>query len=193
MSKTDLNVPAASHNSKNAGTAVVASIHGKPVTMTKDEDRPSRKVAAFVREHPFLMVAGGIAVGAAATALLPRPFRSKLVKRAVSLAELAGSAALAMRHDTEETAIEMGASAKRQARRLSKRSQKLSERAAAEFENVSDRVVDRLEDLGAVAFDKAAEFSHDTMERASHLGHDAAKGISRLTHKAERLRSRILP
>jgi len=69
--------------------------------------QPAGGVKDFVREHPVLVVAGGLAVGALAAALIPRRNREKVAKGANHFAEAATAAGIALgKHllDRAETA-----------------------------------------------------------------------------------------
>ena len=53
---------------------------------------PHRKAAAFVREHPVLTIAGGLAVGAVAAALIPRRNRAYVAKQSSLIADAIAAA-----------------------------------------------------------------------------------------------------
>jgi hypothetical protein len=58
------------------------------------EDRNRHPIARFVEEHPALTIAGGLALGALAAALLPRRNRALVAEKSSELAEAIGAASL---------------------------------------------------------------------------------------------------
>jgi uncharacterized membrane protein YebE (DUF533 family) len=132
-------------------------------------DRPS--VTDFVREHPLLVVAGGIAIGAVAAALLPRGTARKLAKNAVHLAEVAGTAGALLGTRVRDTAETAGAGLREQGGAVAERLEKLGGVAAERFEKVSDAAGSRLEHLldpvdGVAA--KVAKKASDLRSRIRH-------------------------
>jgi uncharacterized membrane protein YebE (DUF533 family) len=63
-----------------------------------------KSASNFAREHPVLLIAGGIAVGAVIAALLPRGTTRRLAKGAAGLAEIASVAGIAFGRDALERA-----------------------------------------------------------------------------------------
>ncbi len=59
-------------------------------------DDPPETLGGLVRQHPGLIVAGGLAAGMAAAMLLPRSLRRKLTAQVASLATVAGEIGLAL-------------------------------------------------------------------------------------------------
>lgn len=189
---TDENPSATSTETKAppaTGTNVVA-LPARP-----EKARPSDKVVAFVKEHPVLTVAGGIAVGLAVSALLPRKGSRKLAKRAFGLAEVAGSAALTLGRNFTEKAEEAGSKAGKRAGILSHQAEKFGESAA-----------DKVSHLGHAAMEQAGRFGSGAAKRAGELGEAALAQSTkmfgypkppaltfseRLAEKAGELRERI--
>ncbi|MCB2049599.1 MAG: hypothetical protein KDE32_15445 [Novosphingobium sp.] len=74
-----------------------------------------QKAAAFVREHPVMTIAGGLAIGAVAAALIPRRNRAYVAKQGSLLADAiaAASATVAQQAlcslDTASTSVRKGA------------------------------------------------------------------------------------
>lgn len=73
--------------------------HSLPPRATLPEADPPEGVAALVREYPGLVLAGGIALGLVAGALLPRQAGRRLSRGASTLAKAAGTAGIALGHD----------------------------------------------------------------------------------------------
>ena len=86
------------------------------VLPNKAEELPvHRKAAEFVREHPVATVAGGLALGAIAAALIPRGNRAFVARKSSLMAEAiaAASAAVAQQAlgslDTASSGVKRGA------------------------------------------------------------------------------------
>ena len=65
---------------------------------------PPESLADLAREHPGLVLAGGLAVGLLVGALIPRRKGGQLLRNAASLAAVAGELALALGEQTREKA-----------------------------------------------------------------------------------------
>jgi len=201
-------------------TAVVASAD-KPTNSTNivaiprrpEPTTASEKVVAFAKEHPVLTVAGGVAVGLAISALIPRSFSRKLSKRAFALAEAGATAVFAYGQEALDKSEDAGVIARKKAGVLAGQAERLGERAVEKAEKISAAALstagvfghaaaERAERLSAVAADKAKELGEKATDRLSRLG-DAALAQSnklfsytepaadRLVDKAAKLRSRI--
>ena len=191
MSKTDPTKPVLSEATKTPASGVIASIHGEPVAAKKVEERPSEKIVAFVKDHPMVLIAGGIAVGALATALLPRPIRGRVTRRAMSLAEIAGTAALALGNDLDDGAHEFGRNVRTKAKRYARSSAKASESTIDQVEAASEKAAKRLEKLGVAALTSASAISRSATKRAEKFGGEVADESGRLMKRARKIKSRI--
>jgi len=180
-------VPA--NNADIASTNVVALPH-RPEPIT-----PSDKVLHFVKEHPVLIIAGGVAVGLVVSALIPRSFGRKLARRTLGLAEAGATAALAIGHDTMDKAEEGGVVARKKAKVLAAQAEKfsgkavaraeaLADKAAARAEKLGERAAVHAEKLGVVALDRASAFGHAAADHAERLGHVAAARAENLGERA---------
>jgi hypothetical protein len=125
-----------------AGQTNVVMLSPKP-----EPESARDKASAFVREHPALTIAGGLAVGAVAAALIPRRNRRYVARQGSMLAEVIAAA---------------GAS--------------IAQQALASFDTASTTVRDgaqslahRAEHAGEVAFEKADRARHAAMDRAQAL------------------------
>lgn len=67
-------------------------------------NEPPESLADIAREHPGLVLAGGLAVGLLVGALIPRRKGGRLLRNAASLAAVAGELALAFGEQTREKA-----------------------------------------------------------------------------------------
>jgi hypothetical protein len=95
-------------------------------------------VTDFVREHPGLVVAGGVALGLAAGALLSRGSGRKLAKHALTLAEIAGTAGLAFGKDALDRAEDAGGELRKQGEALAEKAGKLAEPAEEVIDSASE-------------------------------------------------------
>lgn len=104
----------------------------------KDEDT-GKAVVDFVRDHPGIVVAGGLALGLVAGAMLaPRGTGRKLARRALSLAEVAGTASLALGRQARDRAEDAGESLRRQGEAIAAKAGKLAEPAEEAADNAGD-------------------------------------------------------
>ena len=85
----------------------------------------------FVKDHPVLTIAGGLAVGALAAALIPRRNREYVSRRTSALADAVTTASLALASQALEKAEAAGAGVSHQAHRLAERAGRMGERAAS--------------------------------------------------------------
>lgn len=165
MATENTALPAA--NGEPKSTNVVA-LPARPEPAT-----PSEKALSFVKRHPVMTVAGGVALGFAISTLVPRSFGRKLAKRAYRAAEAGAAAALSLGEETIDKVEDGGAFARRKAGVLADRAERLGEKAAA-----------RAEKLGVAALGTASAWGHTAAERAEHLGHAAAERAEDLGGRA---------
>ena len=71
---------------------------------THAEKTESPAMYEMMRDHPLLLIAGGIAVGALVAALMPRSVASKLATRALGLAAVAGELGLNFSQQARDSA-----------------------------------------------------------------------------------------
>ena len=180
MSEAEPKTPAQSATDANLGAVV--PIRAKPA----EDERSSRKIVAFAKEHPVLVVAGGIAAGALVSALLPkrltRGVAGKALNRSVALAEAAGGAAALLGRNTSDKAHDLGIGAKREASHLADRAEKVGGAAAERLERFGLAALAAAGALGKATAEKAGT----TAEKASKLGHDAAESASETSHRFAR-------
>lgn len=75
-----------------------------PAITTPPAGEPPEDFSALARQYPGLLLAGGIAIGLVAGALLPRKAGGKLAGRAAALAAVAGELGLALSQSAREKA-----------------------------------------------------------------------------------------
>lgn len=151
-----------------------------PLAATAAKPRPSEKIIAFVKEHPVLTVAGGIAAGIVVSALLPRKASRKLVGKAVNFAEAAGAATAMFGRETGEKAHALGQDARHKADELASRAARTGDAAAA-----------RVEKYGLAAMAAAGALARAATRRAEKLGDTATDKGHRIADMASELKQRI--
>lgn len=176
MASENKSVPAT--NAETTSTNVVALPH-RPEATT-----PSEKAIGFVKEHPVLTVVGGVAVGLAISALIPRSFSRRFAKRAFRYAEAGATAALSFGHDAVDKAEDGGIVARKKAAVLASRAEKLGEKAAARAEKLGVAALGTATVLGHAAAERAERLGHVAAVRAEDLGGRASDRLSQLGDKA---------
>ncbi|TCU61503.1 hypothetical protein EDF58_101825 [Novosphingobium sp. PhB57] len=169
MSKTETTIPtlpATSASDSNPGKVVA-------LKAAKAEQRPSEKVVAFVKSHPVLVVAGGLAAGALVSALLPRRMTRGVLSRGAHLAEAAGAATALLGKEAAEKAHDLSASARKKAGLVADSAEKNGELAA-----------ERLEKYGMAALAAASALGRASAKRASEAGEVAARQAHKISHSA---------
>lgn len=130
---------------------------GNVVTLRgKEAGEQAKAVAGFVRDHPLLVVAGGIALGAVAAAFLPRGTARRLARRAVSLAEVAGTAGALLGTRVRETAEATGAGLREQGGAVAEKLERLSESASGRIGKIGEAASVRVEETASKVARKAA-------------------------------------
>lgn len=181
MSKTDQNRGEDQKiaRAKQAKAPTAAVVRQLPVKAA--DERPSDKVISFVKRHPALVVAGGLAVGVAVSALLPRGVTRRWLGRAVNLAEAAGATSLLLGREAGGKAQQvLGKNARIKASLLGTKAEKAGGVAA-----------DGLEKYGLAALAAAGSLGRATARKAGELGEAAAEQSGRALHMAQQLRDRI--
>lgn len=101
-------------------------------------DDAGNAVVDFVREHPGMVVAGGVALGLVAGALLSRGSGRKLARHALSLAEVAGTASMALGRQAMERAEDAGSGLRRQGEAIAEKAGKLAAPAEDAVDTASE-------------------------------------------------------
>ncbi|MFC0203377.1 hypothetical protein [Novosphingobium soli] len=179
MSKTDPSIPASN------GTNIVA------LPAKTGEQRPSEKVIAFVKKHPVMTVAGGIAIGVAVSALLPRKASRRLLGKAVDLAEAAGAASAVFAHQAGDRAHDLGIDARKRASVFATKAEKVGDRALINLEKYGLAAVGAASALGRTTARRASRLSDAAADQANRLGDVAAVRSAKVLHMAEGLKSRV--
>jgi hypothetical protein len=142
----------------------------------RTNDSPQRKASDFVREHPVLIVAGGVALGALAAALLPKSTRRRLTRRAGGLIEVATTAGLALGREALLRAESTGSDIRKQGRALADRAESLGETAASRAGEFGSAAADRVGRMASPASQAAADFAGKVMEKAGDISARVRRG-----------------
>jgi hypothetical protein len=173
MPDNDPNTPPTPSGADDASNVV-------SLTPVPAESTPSEKVISFVKRHPVLTVAGGLAAGVAISALLPRKAGRKLAGRAVNLAEATGAAAMMFGRETSGKVQSLGHEARHRAEDIAARAEKAGGLTAAQ-----------LEKYGLAAIAAASTLARGAMKRAETVSHAAADKGHQIADKAGELKQRI--
>ncbi len=142
-----------------------------PLAQPEQQQPAHRKVTSFVQQHPIATIAGGLAIGAIAAALIPRRNRTYVAGKTSAWAGAvsAASAAIAQQAISQIEAAASGARSQ---------SHSLSERAQR---------------VGHSALDRAEQAGHSSLERArALLSRIPETGISeKVTDTTEKLKRRL--
>jgi ElaB/YqjD/DUF883 family membrane-anchored ribosome-binding protein len=128
-------------------------------------------VASVVRDHPFLVIAGGLAIGVAIAALLPRRSTGRLSRSARHLAEVAGAAGLALGREV----LEKGGQARETGLDLGRQAKDRAGVAGSQLRRQGEVVLDRAEDALSVAGDA----SQKLLRKASAFAGEIAGRVRR--------------
>lgn len=187
MSKTD---PSTSTTDATAITAPkTANVVALPAKTV--EQRPSEKAIAFVKRHPVITVAGGIAIGVAVSALLPRRVSRKIASRSLDLAEAAGAASVVLGRKAGDKAHDLGVDARKQASKFAGKAEKAGDLAVLNLEKYGLAAVATASALGRATARRASRLGDAAADTANRLGDAAAARSTRVVHLAEDLKKRI--
>ena len=124
----------------------------------------AKGVGNFVKDHPLLVVAGGIVLGAIAASLLPRGTGRKLAKQAVNLAEVAGTAGALLGSRVRDKAEETGSTLREQGGLVAERLERLGESASESIGKLGgkasagvEKLIDPVETVASKVVRKASE------------------------------------
>lgn len=79
-----------------------------PARKRAPKDEPREDYLSMARQHPWLIVGGGIAIGAVIAALMPRGVGRRLGKQAMAAAAIGTEAAVAFSKQARDVAAEAG-------------------------------------------------------------------------------------
>lgn len=178
------------------GTNVVV-LPGKP-----SQERPSEKVIAFVKRHPVLTVAGGVAIGVAVSALIPRRKSRGFLNKAVHLVETAGAATAVLGKRVGERAHDVGTDARKQVSIFTRQAEKAGDAAIHNLEKyglaalasagtLGKATAKRTSRFADMAADAAQRISEEAAVRAHRLGETAHEGSNKVIHLASDLQKRV--
>jgi hypothetical protein len=128
----------------------------------REEARPAEgttdRVTALVRDHPLLLLAGGLVVGVALSTLVPRSPTRKLSKKSLAFLGTAAELGMAYGREAFDVVNEATEDARRDGKaRLTKLGNTAKDKAASLGSTAKDKAADKLSTLGGAAKDKAAD------------------------------------
>lgn len=100
------------------------------MTDSPDND-PARRLVDQIKAHPGMALAGGLALGVLASALLPKGAARRLAKSAVAAAAVGSEAGLALARQARETAASAAGEASEQFDKASKSARQLRSHAVS--------------------------------------------------------------
>lgn len=148
---TETSGQAPTNQTKQPSTNVVTLPH------SPSKEPASKKAVAFVKKHPVIAVAGGLALGVVAAGLLNRRGARKVAGRAFHLAEMASGAAMLFGRDTLDKAGDAGSGAKRRVGLLAHQAERIGGIAAKRAEHMGHAALDRASDLGNAALNQSTK------------------------------------
>lgn len=134
-------------NDNNASANEAAGSGNVVALPTAPKEKSYKKVANFVHEHPLMTVAGGLAVGALAAALLPKRNRAYIAKRTSLWADAVSAASVA----------------------IAQQALMRTEAAASQVRNHADALAGRAEHLGQVTIGGVEKFGEAASDKARSL------------------------
>ena len=175
---------------------VIDNVVDLPRTVSEQVAERRDTAIAFVKEHPGLAIAGGIAVGIVAAALFPRRPRSRLGKRGAKLGDAVSATAALLAREAVSRAEVTGKELRRGSRKAARRSEDLGEQAARSIGAFLVGLLSRASELGESASDGAEKAGRSAAKRLVKAG-DAAENVAvlagrRIGRAAHDARSRII-
>ena len=120
-----------------------------PQPAANDTTNVQESIGDLFRKHPAAFIAGGVALGVVAGALLPRGTGRRLAKGAAALAVAAGEAGLHLSRNARDKAEDIG----REGREVLERNADSAQRRAAELadnaRSTGAKLVDQVVELAA--------------------------------------------
>jgi len=140
----------------------------------------AKSATDFVRDHPLMVVAGGIAVGLIAGALLPRGTGRAIAKRASSLAEIGAAAAVTL----GTQALEKADSAKSSGLELGRQALDRAETARSTGADIGRQAWERAEAAAGSIGKRGEAVASEALAAAGETG-------QRLVRKAAELAAKV--
>lgn len=114
---------------------------------TQPEKGPREAVTQFVRDHPVMVIAGGLAIGLIAAAVIPRRARRSVAGRASRLANAIGTAGAVLGERALTRAQTAGSGIRQRTNLLSHQAERLGDAALDRVDHWSDAALDRAGNL----------------------------------------------
>ncbi len=158
-----------------------------PVVETRSDKREERQTAVteFVRDHPLLVIAGGVTAGLVIGALLPRRTGKAIVRRTSALSELAAAAALSFGKDAADRAGDASDTIRKGSHVLADRAEDWTAIALKGASVFAQSAADNIGKLSAAAADKAEDLGDSAADQFAKTRRQAAKRIDKTVPVAE--------
>jgi len=108
-------------NEESTATIEEGDSGDQPVLPTADQQPIHQQAAQFARQHPVITVAGGLAIGALAAALIPDRNRKYIARQSSQLAEAITATGAAIAQQAASQASSAGSTLRDQAASLAER------------------------------------------------------------------------
>jgi hypothetical protein len=135
-----------------------------PTPHPQGDGEGTKSFSTFVREHPAVFIAGGVALGVVIGALIPKRTGSSVAKRALALAATAG---------------EIGLAASRQAREGAEKAAHEAKGLAGKAATEAGKLIDR---DSVIVREKAGQLASVAREAGQRVAERASDLASRLKH-----------
>ncbi len=127
------------------------------VLPARDDDAATHPAVQFAKDHPVMTVAGGLAVGALAAALIPRRNREYVTRKSSAFADAVTTAGAALLAQAMEHAEAAGSGVRNQAGALADRASQLGGAASDKVHSLLARPEPEPESLAERIVTKAGE------------------------------------
>lgn len=149
------------------------------VELRAKSETPTKTAVDFAREHPLLVVAGGIAVGVIAAALLPKGAARSLGKGASALAEIGAAAAVTL----GSSALEKAEAARNASADFGRQALDRADSARHSSAELGRRLWESAEQAATVAGRRGESATSDALLVVSETGHRIARKAAELAAK----------
>lgn len=141
-----------------------------PVMVRGEARQPTaaETVTGFVREHPVLVVAGGLAAGILAAGLFPRRNRKRVKDSANHLAEMATAAVLPLMRQMLERAQDAGEDIRRQGEKLAGKAEGMGLAARDAARDTASRTAARAGTAATSTARRIVDIAADIQSRMRH-------------------------
>lgn len=133
------------------------------------EQPAGRTITEFVREHPVLVVAGGLAAGLLAGALLHGGTRRRLLRGGAALAEAAAAGGMALTRQALELAESTRSDLRQRGEAISERAERFGGAASERIERIGGSARERVRSIVTPAEAAAARAGRAVTDKAAEI------------------------